>query len=97
MPFPKYHELNLSFGRIKFNFDINIQAVYYENLDEERFKEILQEKITWLIEIGKAGKSGIGKSFCEFGDCAIGESSLTYLGLPTDIKFVYPEKIWYNS
>ena len=97
MPFPKYYELNLRFARIEFEFNINSQAVYYENLDEQAFKEILQEKITWFIEIGKSGKSGIGKSFCEFGRCAISESSLTYLGLPTDIKFVCPETIWYNS
>lgn len=94
MPFPKYHEVNLSFGRIEFNFNIDSKAVYYENLDEKAFKAILQEKILWFIEIGKSGKSGIGKSYCEFGSCAIGECSLTYLGLPTDVTLVIPETIW---
>ena len=87
MPFPKFDELNLNFGRAMFG---DFKAVYYEELNTELFKEKLQEKISFLVETGRSGKEEIREKFLKFGSHVIGQRSAAYLDIPPNSKPCYP-------
>ncbi len=94
MPTPKFNELNLNFGRVKFGFSDDSSAVLYESVEKDKYESIIRDKIVWFLELGRSGKNAIARAFSETGKYAIAPSTIEYMGIADNKKPVYPEKLW---